>query len=101
MPILGEVKVYDGKGNLKKIITTEEILESRKDMDYFLTLKRNPPHKIKRYVCRFCGKTGKTKSTKVVKFCSQACGNKSNRAKKKREIEKKKNEEKIATGLQT
>ena len=99
--MLGQVKVYDGKGNLKKIITREEILESRKDMDYYLTLRHNPHLKIKRYFCQWCGKTGEKKSTKAVKYCSQACSKKSNRDKKKKAREKKKSAEKIATGLQT
>ena len=95
--MLGQVKVYDGEGNFKKIITSEELLESRKDMDFYLSLKKYKlPHKIKRYFCQWCGKTGETKSTKVVKFCSQSCGNKSNREKKKKERKKKESEEKIA-----
>ena len=94
--MLGQVKVYDGKGNLKKIITREEILESRKDMNFYLGLTKNrKTHlKTKRYLCQWCGKTGETKSTKAVKYCSQACGNKSNREKKKKEREKNKNAEK-------
>jgi len=62
-----EVKVFDGCGNLKEVISSEEV--SRRYDDAFF--KRGPftPMTVKTYVCVECKINFESKSTRGAKYC--------------------------------
>jgi hypothetical protein len=72
---VNQVKIYDGKGNLKKIIQPV--------FDYEGTSRGNTTNKP----CRFCGKIANLLGTQ--KFCTVKCGELNKQAASKRKREEK------------
>jgi len=76
------VKVFDGNGKLKEVISAEEV--SRISDENFFQAGAFSTRTVKKYVCAECKINFKSMSARTVKYC-EGCRNITQRKRKRKE----------------